>query len=93
MCYVSTSLNEGFGLPQVEAMNCEIPVISPQNSAMIEVVNGAGVTIDSWEINKWKKAIDFTLENREKIINQQNERRKQYSWEVIISRFYDYIGK
>lgn len=91
--YISTSLNEGFGLPQVEAMNCEIPVISPHNSAMIEVVNGAGVTIDSWEINKWKKAIDFTLENREKIINQQNERRKQYSWEVIISRFYDYIGK
>ncbi len=90
--YISTSLNEGFGLPQVEAMNCEVPVISPHNSAMIEVVSGAGVTVDSWDIHEWINAINYTLNNRELIIQQQNERRKQYSWDLIISRFYDYIG-
>lgn len=91
--YISTSLNEGFGLPQVEAMNCEIPVISPHNSAMIEVVGGAGVTIVSWDTHKWINAIDYSLENRELIIKRQNERRKQFTWDSIISRFYKYIGQ
>lgn len=47
-CYVSTALNEGFGIPQLEAMHCGCPVISPHNSAMIEVVSGRGVTIEGW---------------------------------------------
>lgn len=89
--YVSTSLNEGFGLPQVEAMNCDIPVISPHNSAMIEVVDGAGVTVKTWNIEDWCNAIDNVIENRETIIKQQNIRREVYKWENIITKFYDYI--
>ena len=90
--YISTSLNEGFGLPQVEAMNCEIPVISPHNSAMIEVVSNAGITVVGWEFEKWENAINLARENREEIIKQQNERRKKYQWEDIITRLYEYLG-
>lgn len=90
--YISTSLNEGFGLPQVEAMNCEVPVISPHNSAMIEVVNGAGITVDSWNIEDWISAIDSAINNSTEIIRKQNERKKNYQWENIIPRFYDYLG-
>lgn len=90
--YISTSLNEGFGLPQVEAMNCEVPVISPHNSAMIEVVSGAGVTVNSWNIRDWINAIDYVQRNRKSIIAKQNERRKNYNWNAIIPKFYEYLG-
>jgi len=90
--YISTSLNEGFGLPQVEAMNCEIPVVSPHNSAMIEVVSGAGVTVDGWIIEDWVSAINLAIDDRKEIIDRQNERKKRYQWDSIISRFYEYLG-
>ncbi|MCQ2170404.1 MAG: glycosyltransferase family 4 protein [Bacteroidales bacterium] len=57
-CYVSTSLNEGFGLPQLEAMLCGCRVISPDNSAMSEVVGGRGLLIESWDEKEWVEAIE-----------------------------------
>jgi glycosyltransferase involved in cell wall biosynthesis len=36
-CYVQPSLYEGFGLPILEAMQCRTPVISTQNSSLIEI--------------------------------------------------------
>lgn len=40
--YVQNSVAEGFGLPIVEAMSCGTPVITPWNSAQIELVKGHG---------------------------------------------------
>lgn len=56
-CYVSTSLNEGFGMPQLEAMKCGCPVVSPNNSAMTEVVSGYGTLVDGWDEETWINAI------------------------------------
>ncbi len=91
-CFVSTSINEGFGLPQVEAMRCECPVVTAHNSAMIEVVSGAGITVEGWNIEDWLIAIDSAIKNRNEIIKKQNDRKTQYQWDNIISRFYEYLG-
>lgn len=37
LCYVQPSLAEGFGLPVLEAMQCQTPVICAHNSSLIEV--------------------------------------------------------
>lgn len=63
--YVSTSLNEGFGMPQLEAMACGCPVVSPHNSAMIEVVQGAGETVLTWETEEWIRKIEQVAQKRE----------------------------
>jgi glycosyltransferase involved in cell wall biosynthesis len=91
--FISTSLNEGFGLPQIEAMYCGCPVISPHNSAMIEVVHGAGVTVPGWSIDTWMTKIDWLLENREMVIKNQNERIKQYRWDIVIDSLLDYLDR
>ena len=84
--FISTSLNEGLGLPQLEAMACGCPVIAPHNSAMIEVVQGAGLTVKGWDHGDWQIAIrDLTI-NRLHYIEMGYARVKQYNWEDIVIR-------
>jgi len=91
LLFISTSLNEGLGLPQLEAMACGCPVIAPHNSAMIEVVQGAGVTVKGWEIADWKKAIGSITADRQHYINQGYLRLKSYQWDDIITRLDNYL--
>ena len=83
MVYVSTSMNEGFGLPQLEAMNCGCPVVSPHNSAMIEVVEGAGRTVKGWDPAIWCDTILSVNNNREKYRKLGLQRSEQYQWPAV----------
>lgn len=83
--YVSTSLNEGFGLPQLEAMNCGCPVVSAHNSAMIEVVEGAGRTVEGWNIDEWIETIEEVFENRNEYIRLGYLRAEKYCWTKTMS--------
>ena len=87
-CYVSTSLNEGFGMPQLEAMFCECHVICPHNSGMIEVVAGKGITIEGWDKNLW---INKILE----IVQKEKPKYDltQYNWDIICNNVMLYCQK
>ena len=89
--YVSTALNEGFGLPQLEAMCCGCPVVSPHNSAMIEVVEGAGETVQGWNVEEWIAVILQVATNREYYASRGFERAKIYNWESVISKMTKYV--
>jgi glycosyltransferase involved in cell wall biosynthesis len=84
--FISTSLNEGLGLPQLEAMACGCPVIAPHNSAMIEVVEGAGITVRGWDHRDWLGAIREITLNREHFVTLGYARVKEYDWEGIVKR-------
>ncbi len=55
---------EGFGLPLLEAMHAGTPVIAGDNSAMPEVVAGAGLLLDVDDPDGWADAIDEIVANR-----------------------------
>lgn len=92
-CYVSTSLNEGFGLPQLEAMRCGCPVISPHNSAMIEVVEGRGITIRGWDTEVWTCAITKVLTDRVFRESLSNPNLLQYDWKNIMEGLKNYVER
>ena len=89
--YVSTSLNEGFGLPQLEAMKCGCPVISPHNSARIEVVEGRGITIQGWNCQVWIDQIVKVINDNEYRNSLSNPDLSEFNWENIAHRLDEYV--
>lgn len=91
--FISTSLNEGFGLPQIEAMSCGCPVVTAKNSAMIEVSEGAGVLVEGYEESSWVNGVSFAIEHRREIISLQNKRVKKYSWSNVMEELRIFLEK
>ena len=87
-CFVSAALNEGFGMPQLEAMRCGSPVVTTHNSAMIEVVGGRGVTVKGFEVEDWSKAIYTVLDKGRDGINYD---LSDYDWGKIILEVKSYV--
>lgn len=86
-CFVSSSLNEGFGMPQLEALFCDCKVISPNNSAMKEVVSKRGTLIDGWDKDIWIKTIMQVIQDTDGLHVDLSE----YDWKVIIDGFIEKI--
>jgi glycosyltransferase involved in cell wall biosynthesis len=89
--FISTSLNEGLGLPQLEAMACGCPVIAPHNSAMIEVVQGAGLTVKGWAHRDWLVAIRDLMINRLHYTEMGYARVKDHNWDDIVMRLNNHL--
>lgn len=86
-CFVSTSLNEGFGLPQLEALLCGCPIVTSDNSAMTEVAKGVqgAVLVRGYDHNYWIDIISNVISNPTNVDTQQ---LRKYSWEIILSNFH-----
>ncbi len=59
------SLMEGFGLPAIEAMAADCPVICSDSSALPEVVKDAGILVPTGDPNQWAAAIEKLLTDSE----------------------------
>ena len=64
------SINEGFGLPALEAMLCRCPVVAADHSGLHEVVKDGGMLIRGWDKKKWIQGIMEVSQNREKYIQK-----------------------
>ena len=77
------SLNEGFGLPALEAMACGTPVIASNVAALPEVVGDAGLLVNPWDVEALAQAIHQLLSDRalRYDLRQRGLKRAQsFSW-------------
>jgi glycosyltransferase involved in cell wall biosynthesis len=81
--YVFPSLYEGFGLPPLEAMHFDTPVLSSNQSCLPEILGEAALYFDPENkqdlLNKLEQIISDP-ELRNKLINTGQEQIKLYSW-------------
>ncbi|HEX5483532.1 MAG TPA: glycosyltransferase family 1 protein [Terriglobia bacterium] len=80
--FVLPSLNEGFGLPALEAMSYGLPVIVSNTSSLPEVVGNAGMLVDPTDDRSIALAIEAVLADsdlRRKLSALSRERAKAFS--------------
>jgi glycosyltransferase involved in cell wall biosynthesis len=82
--FIFPSLYEGFGLPVLEAMACELPVLISNQGALPEIAGEIYPQVDAYNVEDIAKKILVLLgdpELRAKNISYGIKRIKQFSWE------------
>ncbi len=90
------SLFEGFGVPVLEAMKCEVPVITSANSAMQEIAKEAALYAepDSHTAIANKMMLLYKDENlRKELIQKGKEVAQQYTWDKTADLLWQSILK
>jgi len=82
--FVYPSKYEGFGIPPLEAMSMDCPVICSNTSSIPEVVGDAGEYFDPHDPDSIRVSIERILQStslRAELVASGRERCKRFSWE------------
>jgi glycosyltransferase involved in cell wall biosynthesis len=81
---VYVPLFEGFGIPVLEAMHCEVPVITSNVSSLPEVVGNAALLCNPTSVDEISNSL-LKIYNqhdlRKELIEKGKERRNHFSWD------------
>jgi len=83
------SLDEGFGMPVLEAMAHQVPVITSTMSALPEVAGNAALLVDPSDTEALSEALvrlasDEAL--RQDLIRRGTERARAFTWEAAVEK-------
>ena len=85
--FVFPSLNEGFGLPVLEAMASGVPVITSNVTSMPEIGGNAVLTLDPLDVAGLARSMRKVLldgELREKMVRLGLEQAKKFTWQSTV---------
>ena len=93
-CY--PSLLEGFGLPVLEAMSYNTPVVTSKGTATEEVAGDAALMVDPASVDEVSDALDFLLTSEseaQKLADRGYQRSKTFSWDATAAATVDVYRK
>jgi glycosyltransferase involved in cell wall biosynthesis len=89
MVYVS--LFEGFGIPIIEAMSCDVPVITSNITSMPEAAGDAALLVNPNSINEISLAMKKLVEEpglRNSLIEKGKVQIKKFSWDMTADKLW-----
>ncbi len=93
-CYVLPSLYEGFGIPILEAMNYQTPVISSHSSSLPEIGGDACLYFDPTDSHDLLEKLVVLKEEsflRKTLISAGNARVQSFSWDQCAKETLDLL--
>lgn len=90
---VTASLDEGFGVPVLEALHFGCPVACSDRPVMREIAGSLAVYFDPLNVESIAEALKKALqrENRQELIEEGFETATQYSWEISAQILLDHM--
>lgn len=87
---------EGFGIPLVEAMSCDIPIISSDTTSLPEVAGDAALFVNPFDVDNIKNAMIKMIRDenlRQTLIEKGRKRKEQFSWDQTAAKLWDVIDE
>jgi glycosyltransferase involved in cell wall biosynthesis len=94
--FVLPSLDEGFGLPALEAMACGIPVLVSNGGALPEVVGEAAVIFDAGKTDNLKVSLTCCLQNKDlrgSLREKGLVRARAFSWQYTAALIWKMLNE
>lgn len=85
---------EGFGIPLVEAMACEVPIICSNTSCMPEIAGDAALYVDPFNVKDIAdKMIELSRNSAlvQTVIEKGIKRRENFSWDKTAKKLWELI--
>lgn len=96
LALVFVSCFEGFGIPIVEAMYCDVPVITSNTTSMPEVAGDAALLVDPFSVESIKNGmlrIYKDEELRNTLIEKGRRQREKFSWDKTAEKLWGCMEK
>ena len=90
------SLFEGFGVPVLEAMKSEIPVLTSANSSMQEIGEEAALYFDPLSVNDMAEKLMLIYKDedlRNSLIQKGKQKAGEFSWQRTADLLWQCIKK
>lgn len=90
--FIFPSLDEGFGLPVLEAMACGCPVVTSNLSALPEIAGSAALLVEPTDENQITDAIDKLLNDKElsdELRKNGIEQSEKFKWDATAKIIYE----
>ncbi|MFC2117344.1 glycosyltransferase family 4 protein [Bacteroidota bacterium] len=85
---------EGFGIPVLEALYCDVPVISSDQTSLPEVAGEAAIYVDPFSTDSIVNAMIKLYENpelRKELITKGRIQREKFSWDKTADKLWSSI--
>lgn len=91
-CFVYPSLYEGFGLPILDAFECECPALISRLSCFPEIAGDAALYIDRQKdtsniSEQLNRILNFSIEEKQALIEKGKKRATIFSWEKTSKKY------
>ncbi len=87
---------EGFGVPILEAMHCDVPVIASNVTSMPEVAGDAALLTDPSSVRQIAEAMSQIAGNKElgkSLIEKGRRQREKFSWDTTAELLWESMEK
>lgn len=96
LIYVFPSINEGFGIPILEAFKHNLPVLVANNTCLPEVGGDAVLQFNPFDIDDMYQKIKTVLDNpalQKQMISKGQQRLKEFSWHKTATQLVNVFKK
>jgi glycosyltransferase involved in cell wall biosynthesis len=90
------SLSEGFGLPMLEAMHTDTPVLAANATCLPEIAGDAALLVDPLSEQAMADGLERLWRDRDfaqKLVQRGRVQRERFSWDVAAEQVYNALRK
>lgn len=91
LAFVYPSIYEGFGIPPLEAQNCDCPVLVADVPPLHEVIEDSGIYCNPYDIKDIAFGMKQIIANSSEYRNFARENVVRFSWEKSAKKIFDLL--